>query len=690
MKLPLNLLKKFIDLPSTDITELRHLFDDLGLEVKDVESGDSGEVFNIETLANRGDHLYVLGIARELSARLLAAVKQPALAAALPERPISLPIKRNTDLCMRYAGLEVHNVDQLQARKDLSNFLGETGGHHPLVDILNYVTLEVGQPMHAFDRDKLEGEIVIEVSTQEEKILALDQKEYIVPKGSLLIKDKKKILAVAGVIGCDSSKVTEQTKRALIESAVFDAVTIRKTAKAMKISTDASYAFERGVDYEGAISGLKRLMHLVAAVGVASKDPSSVQVTGYTLNEGKMNLPRSINIELAQLRKQLNLARLDAVEVIARLKYLGFAVQSDADNKAFKLQVPTWREWDIFNSDDIVEEVARSFSFSKVKLDLPALVYDLPETNNIERLLECVEKSMLGAGFLEVITKGFYSQSEVGVIKELDAKLADNHLALKNAVDSNYSHLKVTNILHFANLAEFNHRKGILSVKIYELCRLFSKSPLKDSTYEFEKDVFTFALSGRWNEHEWQKPEGKEQLLSMFKGVVESVIKSVGQKLIVAESKEPLLHPGCQAAIKIGRSTIGYFGLIHPLFKQKLELKNEMFYCELDAEKLSKHIQSNQFTEPSEFPSIKRDITLKIAQGQQAQKIIDIIGAANYSNLSQIVIFDNFKKNEEDFRRVTFRLTFQSNERTLENAAVDQAMQDLLTVLNTEHNIAMI
>lgn len=685
MKLPLALLKKVIDVPTENLTELRHILDDLGLEVKDILEEKTGTVFNIETLANRGDHLYVTGVARELSGRFLTPVRYPQLASELPAKPVSLPIKVNTDKCMLYAAMEMQFSPPMQPRADLSAFLGEGGGNHPLVDILNYIGLEIGQPMHAFDRDKLDGQVTIELSAAPEKILALDQKEYTVPAGSLLIKDAKKTIAVAGVIGCANTMVTDSTKRVLIESAAFDPITVRKTAKAIGLSTDASYAFERGTDIEGVSSGLKRLITLTSL----PSGENLAQATGYTLVGSQDKRPAAISIELSQIRKQLNLPRLDPAEVSARLNNLGFAPALDQAGKIFTMHVPTWRVWDIETKEDIIEEVARAFSLSKVKLQLPPLSYETPEPNNIESLLSRVEGSFIGNGFIEVITKAFYAQREVDIISELDNRLSANHLAIKNAVDSNYSHLKVTNIVHLANLAEQNHRKGLLSVKVFELCRVFSRAPLENTAYLHERDVLTFAASGRWNDNEWQKSESRELMMQLFKGVLESVIRSTGNLLKVDESQVGYLHPGFQASIRIGKTVAGHFGMAHPLLKERLDLRNDLFYCELDAETLSENLRVNQYTEPSDLPAVRRDITLKIPLQSQAGKVNRIIEGLKLDNLREAAVVDNFRKNEEPFRRVTFRMTFQSAERTLESSEVEFSMSQIIAALTEKTGIEL-
>ena len=678
MKLPILLLKKLIDLPQISNSELRILFDDLGLEVKDFEESKHGPLFTIETLANRADHVHVFGIARELSGRLLKPAKMPELFKSLPDKPCSVKVIKKTDLCMRYAALEIDLNSNLKAPEDSVKYLFDAAGNHPIVDILNYTALELGQPMHAFDKDKLEGDIFIDTLAAPEKIIALDEKEYLVPKDSIVIKDSKKIIAVAGVIGCKNSMVDEGTKHSVIESASFNPVSVRKTAKSMGISTDASYLFERGCDFNTVTIGLLRVLCLAG---------NGITALGYSLAEDKPTKADTVKVSCELIRRQLNLPVLDKGDFTKRLSLVGFNVK-ESDN-FFGIEVPSWRIWDISNSSDIVEEYTKLFSLNKIKLELPPLDYEIPEDNNVDKLLFKVEPSLLGNGFLEVITKGFYSNEEVQLVSELDPALSQTHLSLKNSVDSAYSNLKVTNILHFAKIAGANFRKGVLTVKIYELCRLFSKDKIPGSVYDYEKDVLSFAFAGRWNDNEWQKQEDREKQLAAFKGVVESVIRSTGNQMSVSESHQKLLHPGVQASIIVNDKICGFFGLVHPILKEGTELKNDLFYCEIDVSELSSFIRINNYVDVSDLPAVRRDITLKIPLKWQADKIIHNIRKLNISDLKSLIICDNFKKSEEDFRRVTFRLTFQSDTQTLSSASVDDKISAILKDLSSQHGITI-
>ena len=269
MKLSLTLLKRCIDLPTQDFVELRHVFDDLGLEVEQYVEEAGKPFFKIETLAHRGDHLSAYGVARELSARYLLPVQPLLLVPTWPPAEAH-EVSVETQACLRYALMAMELPSALAVPKEILEVMsGYNPQTPPIVHLLNYILEEIGQPMHAFDAERIEGKIRVVLSTQEEEVAALDGKTYRVPAGSILIKDSVKTVAVGGVIGCANSMVTTNTERVLVESAAFDPVCIRKTARAMGLSTDASYVFERGGDRELVITALRRLLALVPNVNPA-------------------------------------------------------------------------------------------------------------------------------------------------------------------------------------------------------------------------------------------------------------------------------------------------------------------------------------------------------------------------------------------------------------------------------------
>lgn len=686
MKLHLEVLQRLIELPSPDPIEVRHLLDDLGMEVKDLVSEGSSRIFTIETLANRGDHLHALGIAREISGRLLTPVHLPAVAPSLSDRKATIPARKTTDKCLRYWLMEMSLPKHMKLRPDVLSVIGETG-KPPIVDLLNYVQIELGQPMHAFDREKVEGEVIVELSRTEEEIEALDGVIYKVPPGSILIKDKRKTLAVGGVIGCANSMVTENTARVLVEAACFDPVSVRKTARGMGISTDAAFNFERGTDPEGISFALRRVVYLGGGTAGASSDSQVAHVLGVTSLEGDALEKRSVPLKIANVRKQVNSPRLEEIEVTTRLKNLGFTLTPSNSKLEFKVAVPSWRIWDTRTEEDLIEEFARSHGYNKIKLSLPPLDYEAPEPEMFETVLQRIEPALHGSGFVEVITRSFYSREEVELLAKLDPAVQAKHISLKNSVEKGISHMRINAIPHLARLAEHNQRKGVVSVKIYEVSRVFHSEKKDGALYEHERDVLSMAACGRWYGSEFQKPTSQEDLLRLFKGTLECIFDALGAEAVTAPSNLPFLHPGIQAGLKVGRIACGHFGLIHPTLKQSLDLKQDLVFAELDFSQLARVEREREYSPPIELPSIKRDVTLKLDLRNHAGDVIRYAREMEVPNLVGIEVVDHFRKPEEQFRRVTFRLTFQNAEKTLEHAEVDAAMSDVLKTLVERYHL---
>lgn len=677
MKLYLSTFQRLIELPTQDPKEIRDLLDDLIGEVKDISKTKDDTCFNVETLANRGDHLYMVGVAREFAARFLAQIHLPQVVTELSDRRLSIPIRRETELCIDFAMLEMTIPKEMQLRREVTQVMGSDTGHPPIVDLLNYVQLELGQPMHSFDRDKIEGEIIIATTDKPEEIEALNGKSYVIPTGSIVIRDKKKIVGVAGIIGCANSMTTAETSKVLLESACFDPVSVRKTARAMGLGTDASYAFERGVDPAGNVFALKRVLFLAQG---AVKDGSACQPLGFTaLGAWKEKKP-TITLRIPEVKRHLNLPRLADVEITHRLKHLGYGVEAGKTAKECIVSIPTWRLYDVSNEMDLVEDVARSFGINRVKLELPLIEATVPEENEIDRFRAAVEPALHGNGFIEVITRGFYSEEEVSALDKLEPGIADRHVRLKDSIERSYSALKVTNVFHMATVLDRNQRNGVESGKIYEVTRIFTNSPAQE-IYEHEFDIFTMAAVGPWRKTKWGKTDSLQDRLFAFKGVLEEMFDSLGVELHVGQSNHPYLHPGVRGSCKAGNFICGAFGIIHPQLKDLFQVRSDVLYAELRIHPLMKHQSEPLFVAPSPYPQIDRDITLQIGLKEPAGQVIRHIETLKLENLRSVVITDEFKRPEEQFRRVTYRITFQRQDRTLEHAEVDRDMEQIFGLL---------
>lgn len=682
MKLYTVVLDKFIDLPTKDPKDLRMLLDDIGLEVKGIEESSHGSIFTIETLANRGDHTYALGVAREISARLLTKIKHPSVS-SLPDRKAGVQLQIDTDKCSRVGLLEMIFPKSMTLRDDIEAVIGEIDSKRlpPLVNVLNYVALELGQPMHAFDKDKIEGELILDHTTVETTVDALDGKRYVLPIGTLVHRDRKKILDVAGIIGCSNSMVTDETTRVIIESASFDPIMVRKTARAIGISTEASYTFERGSDVEMNLTALKRVIYLTQ-----DGTSNSAQPIGLTFIETQPVEKRSILVSLSTLKKQINAPRILENEIFVRLKHLGYQVEHVPSAKEFTVNVPTWRLWDTFDEQDIVEDFVRSHGLNNIKQSLPSLSYEIPEYNPQEKLLQKIEAPLIGNGFFEVITKAFYSAADASFLESMDPTLIGKHVTLTNSIESSFSHLKLNNILHIAKIISSNLRMGLLNIKIFDFSKVYENNGKEDP---IETEYLTLAASGRWHLGEWRKAESLEEIFFLLKGVVQNLLSSLGKEARFTLSKDPLLHPGMQCSVVVGRDMVGTFGVIHPLVKDFVSLKQDAVIVSLKAELLMKESDKGVFSIPVDLPLIRRDITLQIGKQNFAEQIFGWIESLKINHLVDIALIDDFTKESEKFRRVTYRLSFQDNERTLEHSEVDLYMNQILERLKNKHQIEL-
>jgi phenylalanyl-tRNA synthetase beta chain len=486
----------------------------------------------------------------------------------------------------------------------------------------------------------------------------------------------------------------------LIEAAVFDPVSVRKTARAMGLSTDASHAFERGCDLEGIVPALKRLVYLAGGSAGTAKDTEAAHVVGYTWTEVPVTEKRKVRVLLSYLRAQLHLPRLEELEVVTRFKNLGYGVEVVAAGKDRELilQVPSWRLWDVHAVDDVLEDIARSVSLNRVRQELPALDYETPPLHPIETLTRTVRPALLGGGFVEVITTGFYSADEVELLESLKRGAKGTHVALKNALEASYSHMKATNIVHLTKILASNLKRGVLNPKVFDSTRLFAipdgdvsdepreRAPLE---YNYEFDALTLASAGRWSEGQWRRGESLEEHARLFKGVLAGIVKSLGGVFTVAKSEDPYLHPGMQGSIKLGRNVVGVFGVIHPTIREAYDLREPGFYAELDMRLLWKFLSKPEGTSVSDFPAIARDMTLQVGVKEQAGRVLRLIHEAQVPALSDACIVYDFTKTGEGFRRVTYRVVFQSSERTLKHDEVDSAMSGLLENLRDKHGIIL-
>ena len=676
MKLAIDVLRRFVDAP-TDPHELRGLLDDCGLEVKRAELAGERTVFTLELLANRGDHHCYEGVARELHGRLGAGLRTP------ESTPLAIadgawPVRVTTELCTRYTAtvLEGEGGELPPAALRIL----EAAGIHSLgapIDATNVANLELGQPTHAFDAAAVDGCITVRRSRPGESCRPLfSEQPVVLPEGTLVIADDIKILAVAGVIGCEESKTTAATRRIVLESAAFDPVAVRKASRALGIHTDSSARFERGSDHGRVVSGAGRAVRWLEAAGWR-RVGATVSVGGFRDPGRVVRLrPDAVNRFLA--------TDLDAGEIAERLGRYGFSVRDEGG--ALSVGVPSWRLWDVEFAADLYEELAKSIGYNHTPVGLPPVrMGSRPQPWEVRR--NRVEDVLLGHGFYEVFTDGFYGRDAVerlGV--EADHPL-HHHVSTLNALDRGYSLLKNNALAQAVDAMATNERRRTLDVKLYEWTRTFHPAdgviPQRADPRHppcRERPLLWLAAMGAERARTWAG-DGRAADVWFLKGVVDELAAELGLDLAVgaADPSHPLssaLHPNRQGVVILDGAVVGILGEVHPDVRERAKLKHGVpVYLEIDAAALLSEGSRARFEEPSPLQPVTRNLAFTLPHRVEAGAVQAFLHASGDDNLRRVRIVDHFEHGE-GVRTVTFELTW--GDPTVSAEATNAALQRLI------------
>ena len=681
MNISLNVLRRYINVATTPV-ELRHLLDDIGVEVKRMEESEMDVVYGLELLANRGDHHCYAGLAREISGRTGSKICGP-LTTELTVGT-GYPVRSETDLCLRYTATQMKRVGEKQdlSQTDLEPL--DASGIHSLsapVDATNLSNLEIGQPTHVFDADKVVGCISIRVSSVGEKAwLLFEEEAREIPSGTIVIADDEKILAIAGVIGCEDSKTTSETTDIIIESACFDPVSVRKTGRALNLHTDAMARFERGSDPELAIVGAGRVVELLSTVGWTLKGETT-QVGSWIYSSPKIPL----NVDELNRFLGVNLATED---IESRLQRYGFVVTKQGVD--LEIEVPTHRIWDVETVFDLYEEIAKSIGYNSIPTTLPKIDKGaLP--SQFEQNKAVTEEVFLGAGFFEVITDGFYGRSDFDKLRLPADHTLQQHVETQNSLDKGYSLLKNNCLLQAVDCVRKNRNRGIQDIKVYEWTRTFHLNSDAQNGVCDESMKLWAVVSGAERTQTWQ---GKSPTVSplYLKGLVAELGLKLGLSLSVkVESSThilaPVLHPHRQASIWLGEQCVGILGEIHPQICTDFKIKRARpCYMELDQDVLRQSARGTSYALPPVHHPLTRTIAFSLPNQLQASEVQSTLASVG----ATVSIVDLFVFEDElgSQRGITFELVFQNPDGSLTADVCNQRLQAAMDAVLTRFSDA--
>ena len=681
MKISRNVLSRFTPLPE-HTRELRELLDDVGIEVKRVEASDDDVVLTLELLANRGDHHCYHGIARELHGRTGRGLERPELA-ELPVGESPVRLVSETELCLCYTAtrLELDRAPESLPPQVLAPITA-MGIHSisPAVDATNLANHELGQPTHVFDADTIVGGITIRLSREGEQAWPLFAEEKVtLPEGTIVIADDVKVLAIAGVIGCEESKTTAESRNLLVESATFDPVSVRKTARALNIRTDSSVRFERGGDPSAPLLGAGRVVWLLESVG-------AVRV-GQTGVVGSWTDPRrTIDLDVAHAREFLAI-ELSRDQAAARLRRYGFAATPQSGD-LLHVRVPPHRLWDVEHTSDLLEELAKSVGYNEIPSTLPPIdMGSVPSRR--EQIKRQVEEVLLGQGFYEVFTDGFHGTDTRDLLGLPEGHPLLEHVTTLNALERGYSLLKNNGFAQLVQGVAQNVRHQHRQVRAYEWTRTFHLDESAENGLCSERAILAVVANGEELPQNWAGHTRAFDVHAMA-GLVRELGIALGLPLVLAPLEDgghvlaDVLHPGRRALITVDGETVGVLGEAHPRVVQNAGLKKlRPVYLEILREGLEAPGVPVVFEEPPAMPPVTRNLAFTLPHGVPSGAVTAVLHEAGPDWLVGTDIVDSYHHEEDGapVHTLTWALTWAHGENTRTADEINGATEALVQAI---------
>ncbi|MCS7215000.1 MAG: phenylalanine--tRNA ligase subunit beta [Thermodesulfovibrio sp.] len=657
-----------------------------GLEVGAIEEIDGDTVIDLEITPNRADCLSIIGIAREVKAIFGLKLKKPSfkIKQELKDSKFTISIA-NPELCYRYAGRIVRNVKISPSPQWLKKRLEASGirSINNVVDITNYVLLEYGHPLHAFDLDLLEG-AQIRVGTPEDfgkktvEIVTLDGVKRNANSDDLLIWDGVKPVAIAGIMGGANTEVTEKTVNILIESAYFKPDRVRKTSKRLGLTTEASYRFERGTDIEALKEALDRAASLVEEIA----DGEVYE----TIDIYPVRIPeKRILFNMDRICKFLGVS-IEIEEIIRILKALEIEIlKADSDN--YIAVVPSHRK-DIEIEEDIAEEIARIYGYDIIPAQMPSAFKYVQENYELEKkrkFLNLIRDYMIALGYSEAVNFSFMSPEELNFLGIPEDDIRRLYISILNPLRQEESIMRTMLLPNLLKNVERNTSRGIENLRLFEIGRVFiaqEKEPLPQEIVHL----------GIITKKEEFKSSFKDDPYDFYalKGLLDGLLRHLRlYNVSYVRTNEGFLHPGQSADILVRGEKIGFVGVISPETLLKLDFKTKPYLCiaEIDLDRLFTLSETKIFYEPfSTYPSVKRDTALVFPVDFESQRIFDIVKSFGSELIEDVFIFDVYQGIgiPEGSKSIAFRITYRANDRTLTTEEVEEIHKKLIDKIVSE------
>lgn len=633
-------------------------------------------IFDISVTANRPDCQSVLGMAREVAAVLGKTVKMPAMdytVSGSADEKLDIRVEA-PDICPRYIGHIVHDIKFAQSPAWMRRYLALCGirGISNIVDITNFIMLELGQPMHAFDLNKLEEKrIVVRRANEGEKITTLDSKEFSLTPNNLVICDGKKPVALAGVMGGLDSGISENTTDLLFESAKFTRDNIRKTARSLGQNTDASSFYEKGISEYTTELAMSRALHLIQQLGCGTVSAAGADASAGASREGKR-----FDVKISDINSILGI-EVPADRIVEILKNLFFEVSRSGD--VLSITAPRWREDIEIGAPDIAEEVIREYGYEHLT---PTFLKDAAVTSggltSDQQTRGKLKKVMCSEGCYEVSTLGFYADSDLDMLRIAEDAPERNVIRLINPISANLSIMRPILAPSLLNVVVNNIKRGNMEGRIFELSNVYVPKELPLKQLPDEIPHLCFAAFG----------DGED--FFTFKGIAEGISDAFGIRFEYERATDvPYLHPGVSANVICNGKKIGSFGKLANEVLKNLDLVKDsrdsfnIFIGEFDYSVLKEQFPKLMRYQPiSEYPTVYRDLALVAKEETLCGDIVESV-KHSCKKAGSVELFDIYRSDRigAGMKSMAFKIGFVPSDKALSqdeiNGFVDKILKDL-------------
>ena len=639
-------------------------------------------IMEIAITPNRADALSHFGTARDLAAIFDLQIKLPELNLNESSEKIKsyagLEIK-DTENCPRYSAKVILNVEIKESPVWLKKKLTKIGLRpiNNIVDVTNFIMYETGQPLHAFDLDKLAGHKIVVKSTEESSTFTtLDSKERKLPVGTLMICDAEKPVAIAGVMGGENSEISNSTKNILIESAFFNSSSVRRTSKALGLSTEASYRFERWVDPNGTLYSAERAAQLISELSGGEIAGGSLDVYPEKIKE------REVQLRLDRVKRVLGY-EISANKILEILKKLGIKVIYESEN-LYRFSVPTYRS-DIEREIDLIEEIARIYGYNNIPT-ISKISISLGERIDQTEFADKLREYCNGLGFYEMINNPLQSENLASILGD--------KIPILNPQSLDMSFLRTSLIPGALSVVAKNINVGEKNLALFEIGNIFNKNSEDIEIKSFddfsENQNLIVILSGKQNEKSWDLPE-KDYNFYYLKSVVNSLLSKISLDNVLND----LYYHNVNTVFdlyftkNLDKTQVGIGGRVKKEVLKQFEIQQDVYCFELDLDLLKEiKLKSRKYSEPLKFPKSIRDFAFIFNKSVSYEEVIKFIKKSSSELLKSVTLFDLFESEAlgEGNKSMAFSLEYYSNERTLTEEEVEKDFTSLIKAVTKNFN----